>query len=235
MATTPKSQEVTHSIVEDFASQSIGYWLAMAGKLFLALAIGLYLGVHSLNYFSGTFKGDQEIFSWLGLCTTSIAFVIWILIFKYAAPTNFHKTIALVMMFVSGMGEFYVAGNDIINNTAQRVLDQTLTYGEIQTMSWVVAFLAYAQGLAFLADILGIDILKLLQRKPRTQQVVTNESVTQSPGVIVSETYRKVSYSDKTNQFYCPPKFLDKVKEYLANPTGYATVEEFLSEVNATA
>ena len=51
----PQQQKLQHKFELDLANQPPGYWFALFMKIALAIAIAVYLGVHSLNYFSNTF------------------------------------------------------------------------------------------------------------------------------------------------------------------------------------
>jgi len=149
--------------------------------------------------------------------------------------TNFEKTIAICMAGISLLGEFYVAGSDILYNTADRILNQAMTFEEIRTMSWMVAGLAFIHGLALVADFVGLDVLLLMQSRggSKRQLVETkNEDVATEMRIFTNPNSKRVTFSIKTRAFYCP---LDKeaaVKEYLANPSKWESIEAFLAFVN---
>jgi len=230
----PKPQ-AQHKFELDLANQPPGYWFALFMKIGLAISIALYLGVHSLNYFANTFKGDQQIFSYLGLATTSVGFIGWLLIFKYMSFTNFEKTIAICMAGISLLGEFYVAGSDILYNTADRILNQSMTFEEIRTMSWIVAGLAFIHGLALVADFVGLEVMVLMQsRAGAKRQLVAeaNQDEAKSIRIFVSANAKRVTFSGKTNAFYCPADKQQLVSEYLANPSKWASIEAFLTYAN---
>lgn len=130
--------------------------IAGLGKAVLAVGMLLYLGKHSLSFFQFTFKGEDEIYAWLGLLTTSVGVLIWLSMFLWLSESTLQKTTAAVMVVVSLLGEFGVAGFDMYMNA------MGLTQGgvhfsdaEIRNMSIVVAGLALLNGLALIIDIAG--------------------------------------------------------------------------------
>lgn len=148
-------------------NQSMGYWLGLILKIILAGAMILYLGKHSLNFFMWTFQGEDSIYAWLGLFTTSIGVIIWLVVFKYVAQNTWEKAIALIMMLVSLAGEFAVAAFDMYMNISGQIAEATWTPADLRNMSYVVAGLALINGLALVADIAGMDIYEgLLTKRP---------------------------------------------------------------------
>lgn len=131
--------------------RTAGWWLAIIGEATLAVAMLLYLGMHSLNFFQWTFKGDQEIFSYLGLFTTSIGVLIWLAILKWKANDPFEKVVALIMLLVALIGEFLVAGFDMYLNISDASGAVAFTADEVRTMAYVIAGLALLNGLALVA------------------------------------------------------------------------------------
>jgi len=218
-----------HTFTVDLANQPPGFWVALIMKLLIGIGVFLYLATHSLNYFRNTFKAEQEIFSYLGLLTTSIGFIGWLTIFKWMAFTNFEKTIALFMTFVSLIGELYVAGYDIIYNTSATAP----SVEEIRTMGWVVAGLASIHGLALLADFAGLDVMVLFSNMSRQRSRVQTETETAPEiRVFVNPNMKAASFSDKTNAFYCPPSLEAQAREFIANPNKWESVEAFLKHIN---
>ena len=147
------------------AGPGMGYWIGLIGKIVLAVAMMVYLGKHSLNFFMWTFQGEDAIFAWLGLFTTSIGVIIWLLAFKYVANNTWEKAIALGMMTVALIGEFAVAGFDMYMNITGQISNVVWTQEDLRSMSYVVAGLALLNGLALVADIAGMDIFDGLKKE----------------------------------------------------------------------
>ena len=138
--------------------KGVGYWLGLIFKIVLAVAMIAYLGKHSLNFFMWTFQGEDQIYAWLGLFTTSIGVIIWLLAYKFVAKNTFERSIALGMMFIALLGEFAVAGFDMYMNISGQIANVSWTQDDLRSMSYIVAGLALINGLALIADIAGMDI-----------------------------------------------------------------------------
>jgi len=140
-------------------NKPVGYWLGFFAKIILAVAMLLYLGMHSYNFFTFTFKGDQWIFSILGLFTTSIGFILWLVVYLYAAEDGLEKAISILMLFVSLIGEFAVAGFDMYMNITGSLATATFTAADLRNMSYIIAGLALLNGLALVAGVAGQQIM----------------------------------------------------------------------------
>jgi len=152
-------------ITQNDKGAGMGYWIGLILKIVLAVAMIVYLGKHSLNFFLWTFQGKDQIFAWLGLFTTSIGVIIWLLAFKYVAKNTWEKAIALAMLFVSLLGEFAVAGFDMYMNVSGQIANVVWTQEDLRSMSYVIAGLALLNGLALVADVAGMDIIEGLKNK----------------------------------------------------------------------
>jgi hypothetical protein len=137
----------------------VGYYLGLFAKGTLAIAMLLYLGMHSYNFFSFTFKGDQWIFSILGLFTTSIGFILWLVVYLYAAEDGLEKAVSIIMLFVSLLGEFAVAGFDMYMNITDTLATAAFTAADLRNMSYIIAGLALLNGLALVAGVAGQQIM----------------------------------------------------------------------------
>lgn len=193
--------------VTENETRSPGYYLGLAAKIVLAVAMLLYLGMHSYNFFTFTFKGDQWIFAILGLFTTSIGFLLWLAVYMYASEDGLERAVAIVMMFVSLGGEFAVAGFDMYMNISGNFETTTWTAEDLRNMSYIIAGLALLNGLALVADIAGKRIMADLSnvkfpslgRKSRQSNVNTVSPVTvlaaeteQSPDELIADDRKMV-------------------------------------------
>lgn len=169
--------------------KSPGYYLGLGAKIILAIAMLLYLGMHSFNFFSFTFQGSQWLFAVLGLFTTSIGFILWLLIYLYVAEDGLERAVALVMMFVSLLGEFATAGFDMFMNISNAFATQGWTPSDLRNMSYIVAGLALLNGLALVAGVAGQQIMDDLSNvklpKPGKGNKVSNVN-TVTPSVTAS-------------------------------------------------
>lgn len=127
-----------------------------AGGMMITIGIGvmMLLGKHSLNFFTWTFSGQDEVYAWLGLLLTSIGAVGWLLDFLYMADTPLRNVIALTMTAISLLGELGAAGFDMYR-TAIMTIGQALTENDIKMMTIIVAGLGFIHGVAMVIYIAG--------------------------------------------------------------------------------
>ncbi len=172
--------------------KNVGWYLGLFAKIVLGVAMLLYLGMHSYNFFTFTFKGDQWIFAVLGLFTTSIGFILWLSVYMFAAEDGLSRAVALIMMFVSLFGEFAVAGFDMYMNISGALATATFTVGDLRNMSYIIAGLALVNGLALVADVAGKRIMDDLSNvKLSRRNVSVPNSVTPAP--VVNNAPEKVT------------------------------------------
>jgi hypothetical protein len=135
--------------------KNLGYF----GLAVLAIGVLLFLGKHSLNFFTFTFGSTDQLYAWMGLLLTSIGAIIWLWIFKFTDGTRLQKTVALVMMFVALMGEFLTAGLDIY---MQAMIKDGFKFApeEIRTMSIITSALGLVTGLALIIHFTGDTIIE---------------------------------------------------------------------------
>jgi hypothetical protein len=161
-----------------------GYWIGWISKVIMAVAMLLYLGLHSYNFFTWTFKDDQWIFAVLGLFTTSIGVLLWLAIYLYVAEDGLEKAVSIIMLFVSLLGEFAAAGFDMFMNISGQFNMASLTATDLRNMSYIVAGLALLNGLALVAGVAGQQILDDLSRirfpKNAPAPMVVNASETEN-------------------------------------------------------
>jgi hypothetical protein len=165
-----------------------GYWIGFFAKIVLGVAMLLYLGMHSYNFFTFTFKGNQWIFAILGLFTTSIGFLLWLSIYLYIAKDGLQKAIAIIMIFVSLGGEFAVAAFDMYMNISGQLSTQQWAVEDLRNMSYIIAGLALLNGLALVIDIAGKQIFDDLRNvksnrneQPQQQPQQSNDSSNVNP------------------------------------------------------
>ncbi|MEO6566721.1 MAG: hypothetical protein ABIO63_11915, partial [Casimicrobiaceae bacterium] len=133
--------------------------LGYLGLGILTIGVLLFLGKHSLNFFTETFGASDQLYAWMGLLLTSIGSIIWLWIFKFTDGTRLQKTVALVMMFIALLGEFVTAGFDIYR---QAMLADGFIFqpDEIRMMSVVVSALGLVTGLALVVHFAGDSIIE---------------------------------------------------------------------------
>lgn len=127
----------------------------------LGAIVLVYLGLHTINFFVFTFPPEQQYLAWLGFGLTGGALIGYLLIFLWVADTNLKKTIALIMMVVSGIGEILAAGFGMTIEAWSRMGWQ-MTQQDFDTMLLAIRALAFAHAFALVAYIAGDKIGELL-------------------------------------------------------------------------
>ncbi len=135
--------------------KNLGYF----GLGILTIGVMLFLGKHSLNFFTFTFGATDQLYAWMGLLLTSVGVIIWLWLFKFTDGTRLQKTVALVMMFVALFGEFVTAGMDIY---MQAMIKDGFNFQpqEIRMMSIIVSAFGLVTGLALVIHFAGDAIIE---------------------------------------------------------------------------
>jgi hypothetical protein len=143
-------------------------------------AMFIYLGFRTLHFLGFTFAEEDQIYSYLGLFSTTVGAVIFAVSFKRSKyfdnrPASkggqvwredaFKKMVSMVMMVICALGELGLAFADMSLVTAQRGGTVTMTEGELVTYMWLTAGLAAAVGAAVFA-------IKLHDANPKTDPLV---------------------------------------------------------------
>jgi hypothetical protein len=130
-------------------------------EFMLGAVVLTYLGLHTINFFMFTFPPEQEYLAWLGFGLTGGAFIGYLLIFMWGADTDLKKTVALLMMVVSGIGEIAAAGFGMTIEAWSR-MGWTMTQQDFDMMLLAIRVLAFAHALALAVYIAGDKIGELL-------------------------------------------------------------------------
>jgi hypothetical protein len=191
-----------------------GYWLGFIAKIVLGIAMLLYLGMHSYNFFTFTFKGDQWIFAILGLFTTSIGFLLWLAVYLWAAEDGLEKAVSIIMLFVSLLGEFAVAGFDMYMNITGTLASSGFTDADLRNMSYIIAGLALVNGLALVAGVAGKQIMddlsnvRFSSRKKGNDK--SNVNIPYPVTAMASDTPKVTLIPDEVKAMYAPgTQFID--------------------------
>jgi hypothetical protein len=129
-------------------------------ELVLAGVVLTYLGLHTINFFMFTFPADQQYLAWLGFGLTGGALIAYLAIFLWVADTDLKKTIAVLMMLVSGVGEILAAGFGMQIEAWAR-MGWTMTQQDFDNMLLAIRVLAFAHAGAMVVYIAGDKIGEL--------------------------------------------------------------------------
>lgn len=91
-------------------SYTVKKYIAVGLKLILTLVIFAFLTSESLNFFGFVFPADQWYMKYTGLGLTSGAVLVYLFLFLFDTETNLQKTVALIMVLLSIVGELLTAG-----------------------------------------------------------------------------------------------------------------------------
>jgi hypothetical protein len=139
----------------------------------------------------------------LGLFTTSIGFLLWLAIYLWAAEDGLERGVSIVMIFVSLLGEFAVAGFDMYMNITGTLSSATWTDTELRNMSYIIAGLALLNGLALVAGVAGqqiMDDLSNTKRPRRTKQEQKSNATSVSPVAVVGAEADNVTLEQPQRQ-----------------------------------
>jgi hypothetical protein len=102
-----------------------------------------------------------------------------LVIYLYAAEDGLEKSVSIIMLFVSLLGEFAVAGFDMYMNISENVSTMNWTPTDLRNMSYIIAGLALLNGLAMVVGIAGQQIMDDLSsvRKPKKPVQTTTNNV----------------------------------------------------------
>lgn len=134
-------------------------YIALGIKAMIGLAVLLFLGLESLNFFTYTAPADQPYYAYLGFALTSGAMIGYLIIFLWDADTGLKRAIALTMMIVCLLAELVTAGFGFKIN-AWLKSGYELTQEAFDTMILFVQMLGMAHGLALILYIAGDPIIK---------------------------------------------------------------------------
>lgn len=85
-------------------------FVAMGLKVILTGVIFAFLTSESLNFFEYVFPADQWYMAYAGLGLTSGAVLVYMYLFVFDTESNLQKTVALIMVLLSIVGELLTAG-----------------------------------------------------------------------------------------------------------------------------
>lgn len=145
--------------------KNAGYYLALLGKVVVSVVVAAFLGLHSVNFFGFVFPADQQMYAWLGFGLTGGAIFVYIMILKYGSPSNLVKTVSLVMLLVSTLGELAAAGFGM-EVEAWKKAGFAMTQEDFTIMIRMIQVLGLAHAVALILMTVGDDIFSLFEKSP---------------------------------------------------------------------
>lgn len=126
-------------------------------KIVLAAVVLVYLGLHTINFFTFTFPPDQWYLAWLGFGLTGGGLIGYLVVFLWDADSQLKRTVALLMILVCGVGEVLAAGFGMQIEAWARQGWQ-MTQQDFDMMLLAVRALAFAHFVALTVYIAGDKI-----------------------------------------------------------------------------
>lgn len=144
---------------------SLGKYFAIALEIAVLVTALVFLGIHSFNFFSYTFTGENQLYAWLGFALTSGGLIAYIVIYKWNAPNNLKRLIALCMILICLFGELATAGFGM-HLGALREAGREFTDKDINSMILAVQALGFLHALAGIMSFAGQKVIEDFKRKP---------------------------------------------------------------------
>jgi hypothetical protein len=96
-------------------------WKWIARVLFYAVTIGLFLyaAARSLDLITATLPPSQRIVGYLGLLSTGVGAVAWLIVFLYHAQGTAQKGLSMLCVIVDLLGEFALFTFDTLYRTGE--------------------------------------------------------------------------------------------------------------------
>lgn len=138
--------------------------VAFLFKLLIAVAVFGFLALHTINFFTYTFKDSDWIYAPLGFGLTGVGAIGYLVVFLWDANTELKRVVALVMVFICTIGEVAAAGFGMQIEAWARQ-GWTFTQTDFQNMLWVVRILAFVHMIALVAYFAGDQVVDLFSDK----------------------------------------------------------------------
>lgn len=126
-------------------------------KIILAAVVLVYLGLHTINFFTFTFPPEQWYLAWLGFGLTGGGLIGYLVVFLWDADTDLKKTTALLMILICGAGEVLAAGFGM-QIEAWSKNGWTMTEQDFNMMLLAIRALAFAHFIALTVYVAGDQI-----------------------------------------------------------------------------
>ena len=137
-------------------------YLSYLSVFVLVGTVAIFLGQHSIEFFTNTFSAENSSMGVLGYMLTGGGFFLWLMIFLWNSKTKLEKTTAFVMMVVSLLGEL---GTAIFNMYMHTVADAgiQLTEADVKGIYLLIGVLAVAHSLSLMIKFAGEEVIKAFQ------------------------------------------------------------------------
>jgi hypothetical protein len=138
-------------------NNGLGKTVAIGLGVIMAIVVLVFLGLHSLNFFTFTFVGGQEIYAWLGFGLTSGGLLAYVAKYKFYSPSRLSQFVDLGMIIVCLFGELATAGFGMRLDSMKEA-GLSLTKQDIDMMILAVQALGFVHAIALIIEVVGDQI-----------------------------------------------------------------------------
>lgn len=128
----------------------------------LAVAVAVYLAMHSFAFFTFVFGDANEFQTYLAFALTGGGFIVYLLKFKYASITPLQKVVSFAMVLICGIGELATAGFGFQVESYAK-LGIVFTQEDIDFMISAIKILALVHGVALVMDFAGDEVISFFK------------------------------------------------------------------------
>lgn len=178
--------------------KSAGYYLAQFGKVVVSVVVAVFLGLHTVNFFGFVFPADQQMYAWLGFGLTGGAIFVYILILKYGSSSNLVKSVALVMLIVSTLGELAAAGFGM-QVEAWHKAGFAMNEQDFTVMIRIIQGLGLAHAAALILMTVGDEVMSLFPEKSKDKPSSSPAPAVSNNPLIIRRPAPSPSNQDNAN------------------------------------
>jgi hypothetical protein len=153
----------------------LGQIFATALKIGIAIAVMIFLGIQSINFFTYVFTAEQEIYAWLGFALTGGAVLVYLAILKWDSRTPLDQFVAISMLLICVGGELLTAGFGMRIQSLEKMGLQ-FTKTDLDNMILTVQMLALVHAIALITKTAGTDIIEMFKGKDKATAIPTAEA-----------------------------------------------------------
>ena len=137
-------------------------YLSYLSVAVLVLTVAIFMGQHSIEFFTNTFSAENSSMGVLGYMLTGGGFFLWLMIFLWNSKTKLQKTTAFVMMAICLFGEL---GTALFNMYMHTIADAgfSLTESDVKGIYLLIGVLTMAHGVSLVIKFAGEEVIRAFQ------------------------------------------------------------------------
>ena len=167
----------------------------------LVVTVAIFLGQHSIEFFTNTFSAENSSMGVLGYMLTGGGFFLWLMIFLWNSKTKLQKTTAFVMMVICLLGEL---GTAIFNMYMHTIADAgfSLTESDVKGIYLLVGALTVAHGVSLVIKFAGEEVINAFRDDDGdgTPNILDKEDNRQQPKKPANTSAQRPAYAANTEK-----------------------------------